>query len=154
STLPSIDPVPENCGTPVDISLTVTATSACFACNLTCPGGSVQEGEPVCAAEYVDTTNGGCNSTPPVFKAISCNQTICGEIGTYIFTNGTPPTNRRDTDWYRFSVTTTRTINVNINAGFRPIVSLQKVNNIADPCAANGRTTVASVTAAGACVST
>src|SRR6185295_14354280 len=45
SNFPSIDPVPENCGTPVDISLTVTAAAACFACNLTCPGGSVQEGE-------------------------------------------------------------------------------------------------------------
>ncbi|CAG0951847.1 hypothetical protein PHYC_00240 [Phycisphaerales bacterium] len=59
------------------------------------------EGEPVCANGYVDTFNGGCNSTPNVFGEIDCGQTVCGEYGTFLSAGGS---NFRDTDWYHFTL--------------------------------------------------
>ena len=41
-----------------------------------CPPGSIAEGEPDCGPDYVDVTNGGCNSTPPVFTDIGCNAMV------------------------------------------------------------------------------
>ncbi|TWT44716.1 hypothetical protein RAS1_11320 [Phycisphaerae bacterium RAS1] len=57
------------------------------------------ENEPECANGYVDNFNGGCNSTPPVFGAVECGQTVCGEYGTFLSAGGS---NFRDTDWYTF----------------------------------------------------
>jgi hypothetical protein len=68
-------------------------------CAVTCPAGAQQEGEPPCGPDYVDTFNGGCNSTPNVFSPVDCSN-ICGKTGTYLF-NGS---NYRDTDWYRLTV--------------------------------------------------
>jgi hypothetical protein len=45
-----------------------------------------------------DDTNGGCNSTPPVFTELACGQTVCG---TAWADGGT-----RDTDWYSIGATT------------------------------------------------
>jgi hypothetical protein len=59
---------------------------------LTCPPGASPEGE-TCG----DNTNGGCNSTPPVFQPITCGQTYCGTVWAE---DGT-----RDTDWYTFTLT-------------------------------------------------
>ncbi len=56
-------------------------------CELPCPAGALEEGED-CGTD----TNGGCNSTPAVFGAIECGDTICG---TAFADGGT-----RDTDWY------------------------------------------------------
>ncbi len=53
-----------------------------------CPPGSDIEPEP-CG----DDTNGGCNSSPPVFTDAACGDTWCG---TAWAAGGT-----RDTDWYR-----------------------------------------------------
>jgi len=69
-------------------------------CIVTCPTGGVPEGEPDCADEYVDATNGGCNSTPNVFQTITIGQTICGKSGTYLYTG----LNYRDTDWFEVVV--------------------------------------------------
>ncbi len=71
-------------------------------CEVDCPVGGRLSVEPNCGPDYVDVTNGGCNSTPPVFETIACGDTVCGTAGT--FTSTVPPTTRRDTDWYRFSV--------------------------------------------------
>jgi len=57
------------------------------------------EGEPECFDEYVDATNGGCNSTPAVFGTIVANTPICGRAGTYLFGGA----NYRDTDWYQYA---------------------------------------------------
>ncbi|MGH8016203.1 MAG: GEVED domain-containing protein, partial [Candidatus Zixiibacteriota bacterium] len=57
-------------------------------CQVECPGGSTDEGEP-CG----DDTNGGCNSPVPIFRDITCGETVCG---TGWFDGGL-----RDTDWYR-----------------------------------------------------
>jgi hypothetical protein len=66
-----------------------------------CPSNAVAEGEPVCGDEYVDETNGGCNSTPPVYTDVPCGpRTICGEYGNYI---GPGSLEYRDTDWYQFT---------------------------------------------------
>ena len=84
--------------------------SACPApCSSQCPPGAIAEGEPSCGPEYVDVTNGGCNSTPPVFTNLECNElgvTVCGTYGTYSFQGG----DRRDTDWYSFTIDETKTI--------------------------------------------
>lgn len=74
-------------------------TCETFPCN--CPAGSIPENEPDCADEYVDVTNGGCNSTPNVFGTIACGQTICGTSGTYLYQGG----NSRDTDWFQITTT-------------------------------------------------
>jgi hypothetical protein len=73
-------------------------------CNVQCPPGAVIEGEPDCALNYVDNFNGGCNSTPPVFSNLLCNDTgvtVCGRYGTYIGPTGGQ---FRDTDWYRIVI--------------------------------------------------
>jgi len=65
---------------------------ACEPCTLKCSGNP--EGEDDCGVP-VDTTNGGCNSVPPVFTNINCGDTFCG---TGAFDGGF-----RDTDWYQFT---------------------------------------------------
>ncbi len=79
-------------------------------CSSACPPGAISEGEPPCSTDYVDATNGGCNSTPPVFSNIECNELgveICGTYGTYGFQGQS----FRDTDWYEFTCETTKTVN-------------------------------------------
>jgi hypothetical protein len=88
-----IDGYGGDCG---DYTLNVQTHQSCG----DCPAGGQLENEPVCGTNYVDATNGGCNSTPNVFSPVNC-QTICGEAGTYLF-NGAQ---YRDTDWYRVTVT-------------------------------------------------
>ena len=51
---------------------------------MTCPPEAIAEGEPNVVDEYVDTYNGGCNSTPNVFGTITCGQTVCGTAGDYL----------------------------------------------------------------------
>lgn len=68
-----------------------------------CPPDGVLEGEPNCGGTlppgcaFNDTTNGGCNSNPPVFSDVACGDTICGTYGNC---NGA----LRDTDWYQLVV--------------------------------------------------
>jgi hypothetical protein len=78
-------------------TFTIDVTLGAGPCDVVCPPGATPEGEPVCADEYVDATNGGCNSTPTVFGTVACGETICGTSGTYLFTG----LNYRDTDWYQ-----------------------------------------------------
>jgi hypothetical protein len=151
STLPSVDPVPANCGTAVTASITVTASAACFVCSVPCPGGSVQENEPLCGPNYVDTTNGGCNSSPAAFKDITCGQTVCGQAGTYVFTNGTTQQSFRDTDWYRFTVTSAKTVVINLKAGFQSQMFLVAAANISNQC---DTITLATETATAGCLDT
>lgn len=79
---------------------TVELDCPCGECTVPCPPGSNTEGEPVCFTDYVDNYNFGCNSTPPSFTPISCNQTVCGEFGVHLFGGA----NRRDNDWYLITV--------------------------------------------------
>jgi hypothetical protein len=74
----------------------------CVPCVVDCPPGGIAEGEPDCYDNYVDTFNGGCNSTPNVFSDLGdCSPTggdyvICATYGGYLY-NGL---SYRDTDWY------------------------------------------------------
>jgi hypothetical protein len=61
-----------------------------------CDGSETPEGEPVCSDGYVDTFNGGINSTPPVYSPITCGESVCGEAGTFDL-GGIA---NRDTDFY------------------------------------------------------
>ncbi len=56
-----------------------------------CPEPNTPEGE-TCG----DDINGGCNSPTPIFGAISCGETVCGEA----WSEG----GSRDTDWYTFEL--------------------------------------------------
>lgn len=73
-------------------------------CDSSCPAGGIAEAEPVCGDGYEDVTNGGCNSVPPVFTSLDCNDegiTVCGEYGNYVFDG----LSYRDTDWYQVVLT-------------------------------------------------
>jgi hypothetical protein len=76
------------------------AVSSIPLCDVVCVG--TPEGEPVCHDQYVDVTNGGCNSTPPIFSPIACGETVCGTSGTYFMYAGYQ---YRDTDWYQIVTT-------------------------------------------------
>jgi hypothetical protein len=63
-----------------------------------CPDDAVLEGEP-CGTD----TNGGCNSTPPLFGVLgSCGDSVCGTAWAF---GGT-----RDTDWYQFTIASDDTV--------------------------------------------
>jgi hypothetical protein len=64
-------------------------------CILECMEGAQVEGEPPLVNGYVDNYNGGCNSTPPVFQWLTCDN-FCGIAGWYIAGGGGQ---YRDTDW-------------------------------------------------------
>ena len=70
-------------------------------CEVECPPGAVQEGEPTCYDRYDDEYNGGCNSDPYVFSTLelTCNTvTVCGTSGVY------DDNSTRDTDWFQIDL--------------------------------------------------
>jgi hypothetical protein len=75
-------------------------------CDVVCPPGGVDEGEPVCYDDYVDETNGGCNWSPFVFQPINCGDTICGTSGVYSFGTST----YREMDWFTLDLAGPATI--------------------------------------------
>ncbi len=75
-------------------------------CDVVCDALKTPELEPLCADEYVDATNGGCNSSPPVFSTIVCDEEICGEYGTFTVA----AVAGRDTDWYKLVLATPMTL--------------------------------------------
>jgi hypothetical protein len=81
-----------------------------------CPtNATIIENEPDCYAEYVDATNGGCNSTPNVFTELTgCKDVVCGKSGTYTVAGA----DTRDTDWYRLVLTGSTTVNMKVVADF------------------------------------
>lgn len=83
---------------------TLTGTPCCVT---DAQPGDVLENEPTCFTGYVDANNGGCNSSPNVFKPLSCGQTVAGTYGTYLTSTGGAI---RDTDWYSFTITQTSDI--------------------------------------------
>ncbi|MHC4498587.1 MAG: DUF7901 domain-containing protein, partial [Planctomycetota bacterium] len=88
-----------------DLSLCLTGEE----CYVECPPGGTDENEPNCGLP-VDTVNGGCNSSPPVFSPISCGETVCG---TAAWDGGT-----RDTDWYEIVTTKTTKFTWTVEAEF------------------------------------
>jgi hypothetical protein len=94
-------------------------------CDVVCPPGSYIEQEPVCADEYVDIYNGGCNSTPNVFEAIECEMTICGTSGTYTFEGNS----YRDTDWFETTITETSDLTWEAEAEFPVLIFIIQGNS-------------------------
>ena len=80
----------------------------------TCPCTiGTPENEPDCGLP-ADTVNGGCNYEPNRFAPISPGQTICGTAGTMLVDG----LDRRDTDWYQFTINNTATITWSVRAEF------------------------------------
>ncbi|MBN1825369.1 MAG: hypothetical protein JW958_03815 [Candidatus Eisenbacteria bacterium] len=111
-----------SCG---DYVIDITEWSECV---IDCPNGALTEDEPVCYDEYVDVSNGGCNSSPPVFDPISCAAEpihLCGTSGTYIVTDPFwGDVDYRDTDWYEITLNETRTITYRATAQFPVLIFL------------------------------
>jgi len=97
-------------------------------CVVLCPQGGTPEGEPVCGQDYVDTYNGGCDSSPPVFQPITAGQMVCGESGLFEYQGQMA----RDTDWYEATLTGIAGLRWYVQAEF-----LQDVKILGD-CAAAG----------------
>jgi hypothetical protein len=111
-----------SCG---DYAIAVTSG----ACDVVCPSGGIPEGEPTCYDEYVDNYNGGCNSPPNYpFQSISCNTTICGTSGTYLYTG----LQYRDTDWFRLVITQPTTLTYKCVAEFPLLIFL--IDALNDDC--------------------
>jgi hypothetical protein len=82
-------------------------------CNpLACPSGATPEGEQTCADLYVDHTNGGCNSTPPVYEPITLPATICGTYGKFCADLPFCFNVNRDTDWYQVTLASATTVHI------------------------------------------
>ncbi len=79
-----------------------------------CPASAIQEGEPN-SSGLVDTYNGGCNLSPPLFTRLTCASplVVCGTYGT--FDNN----NMRDTDWYELVIPTPTTLTASVQGGGR-----------------------------------
>ncbi len=78
-------------------------------CVLESPPDEVVEQEPPCADGWEDAWNGGCNSDPYVFDAVTPSDstiTLRGWSGTYTSAG----VDYRDTDWYRLDVAQENTI--------------------------------------------
>jgi hypothetical protein len=88
------------------------ANTTCAQCCTIVPGAPT-EGEPRCQDGYQDHFNGGCDSTPPIFSPLAPGATIYGESGTY-YTDG----DRRDTDWYEFTVYNDGVLSATVEAEF------------------------------------
>jgi len=65
-----------------------------------CPAGALLEGEPLCQDNYVDSYNGGCNSTPYAWYEVAPQAggcyTMCGQTCTFLM----GASSYRDTDWF------------------------------------------------------
>ncbi|HKQ49174.1 MAG TPA: proprotein convertase P-domain-containing protein [Phycisphaerae bacterium] len=108
-------------------------------CPVVCPPGATAENEPDCGLP-TDTVNGGCNSTPNVFSAISCGETVCG--------TGAFDGSFRDTDWYKLVLTEDTTVTFTGEADFDLLIGI--VDNFGiDSCA--GVTSFLSFGLGGAC---
>ncbi|MCK4658300.1 MAG: hypothetical protein KAV82_02155 [Phycisphaerae bacterium] len=136
-------------------------------CIVTCPAGATPEGEPICGPDYQDVTNAGCNDeTNPVFSPANCDETICGESGSYegditceydsdcpYYTSGETcdlgvcsfgPYTFRDTDWYEITLTETKQLAWTVEADFPVLIFLMDAG--AGDC--SDHSTIASATAA------
>jgi hypothetical protein len=88
-------------------------------CEVVCPPDAIMENEPLCGPGYDDVFNGGCNSTPPVFSYLSCGTDplfFCGEAGNWY--DPYMGYYMRDTDWWSFTLTETKTVKLTTCAEF------------------------------------
>jgi hypothetical protein len=102
----------------------------CPTCEFTCTNN---EGEPDCAAEYVDVYNGGCNSVPPIWQTYTAGSTICGESGNFTVAG----VDNRDTDWYLLNLATEQYFTWKIVTDFAAQVYLLSPGSAGYECVAD-----------------
>lgn len=85
--------------------------SCSLPCQVECPSGSSDEGEP-CGGD----TNGGCNMVSPAFTPIECGETVCGL--------GWQDTSIRDTDWFLLTLTGYNDVTWTVSAEFEAVIGL------------------------------
>lgn len=106
-------------GAPSALTFSLCITAPCG--TLTQPAGSIAEVE-TCGADL----NGGCNATPsPAYQDITCGTTVWGSVST----TGTS----RDTDWYRFTVTTPTTVSWTVTSELPVALLFIDIANCATP---------------------
>jgi len=88
-------------------------------CPFDCDSFSTPEGEH-CGAD----TNGGCNSVPPVFGAVACEEIICG----LTWADG----NFRDTDWFQITLTQPTTIELGICTEIPMVMGIVATGGVPD----------------------
>ncbi len=76
-----------------------------------CPAGAIAETE-ACG----DSTNNGCEMTPPLTGTISCGDTICGTSWLH--------RSHRDSDWYSFTLTEPNDVTLSGSAEFTRIFAI------------------------------
>lgn len=104
---------------PSALTFSLCITAPCG--TLTQPAGSVAETE-ACGSN----TNAGCNATPsPAYQDITCGTTVWGSL----WANG----GSRDTDWYRFTVTTPTTVNWTVASEMPAALLFVNISNCASP---------------------
>jgi hypothetical protein len=114
-------------------------------CEIDCGPCDWSEQEPICEDDWVDIWDGGCNSSPNVFRSLVPYYgriTLCGTSGNYLV--GTDL--YRDTDWYEIVLTEATDISFGCTAEF----PLQIV--LIDGTAGCDAFTILDIQAAGACV--
>jgi hypothetical protein len=99
-------------------------------CQVTCPAGSLLEGEPICGDNYYDSYNGGCNSSPPVFSilptpTVGHDVTVCGHYGGFLY-NGL---SYRDTDWYQITLPQAASIGWSVLGEAQTLIGIINGNN-------------------------
>ena len=78
-----------------------------------CPPGAFLELEPYCHDGFVDTTNIGCNGSPPIFQYPLFPTHVCGTSGNY------DDNTYRDMDWFEFTFPHVVDLEVKVCADFR-----------------------------------
>jgi hypothetical protein len=87
----------------------------CVTCSAT---DSVEAAETADSTWMASDPNGGCNNTDGnyLYDSTACGDTLCGQCFTYVGPNS--GLYMRDTDWFRFTVTSPETVSVWILAEF------------------------------------
>jgi hypothetical protein len=110
----------------------------CTICDISCIGSNVLENEPVCTANYVDTTDNGCafSEGSASFIDVTCGADICGSCGVYSFQNGTVTQNRRDNDYYRLVLTTSTQVTWSVAgvAAMNAVIQVPRLGPGMGPC--------------------
>jgi hypothetical protein len=99
--------------------------SECVPCIVDCPPGAYLEGEPDCQDDTLDPYNGGCNSNPPAFSAIPCDQnqgpvTTCGTYGGFTYFG----LSYRDTDWYSTTLIGTSNVSFCVTGEYDSLIGI------------------------------
>lgn len=140
------------------LQLQVTNPASCFVCNLTCPGGSVADPEPLPATpctNYVDQVNAGCSAelqANVLFQTATCGTTYCGTSAVYrtnkpcattsdcdlgdvcdnsFFCTG-PDVNTQDNDWWKMVLTQPQRLTWTVTAAFP--ATLQIISSPTNDC--------------------